>query len=574
MPANSSIASSESELDQAVQTLQSHKTEWARLPLVDKRALLIATRANMAKMMVEWVQLTAAAKGIQPDSQAIAEVWTLGPWGLGAAINGLLRSLNALIAGNVPQPPRTRTRANGQLVTEIFPADYYDRVLFNDIRVEVWMEPGVTAANLKDHTAVFYKQPDPTGQVTLVLGAGNVDSIPLLDILHELYVNGRVVIMKMNPVNDFLAPLFNRLFSPFVQAGYLRLAKGGVSVGSYLIDHPGVESVHITGSVYSYEAIVFGPGEEGQARKVRNEPLLSKPITSELGGVGPLIVLPGPWAEADLHYQAERIVTMRLHNAGTNCIAPQVLILPENWELGPALLDHIRALFMALPARLAYYPGCSIRYQKALARHPEAEVFDPQNYRLLIPDLDPTAENESCFQEELFGQILAQIYLPGDTPSVFLQNAVRFANDRLYGTLGANIIVHPKTARRMGRLLEAAVDALHYGAVGINIWSAGAFLLPQAAWGGAPGAADTDIQSGRGFVHNSFMFDRPQKTVCYGRFYPFPRTLRHGQFHIAPKPAWFLTNKTAATTLRRVARLQSNPHPKYLPGIIWSALRG
>jgi aldehyde dehydrogenase (NAD(P)+) len=126
----------------------------------------------------------------------------------------------------------------------------------------------------------------------------------------------------------------------------------------------------------------------------------------------------------------------------------------------------------------------------------------------------------------------------------------------------------------MGLVLETAVADLRYGTIGINVWNGGAFLLPQAVWGGYPGANVYNIQSGHGFVHNSLMFDKAEKTVLRGSFYPFPRAWRHGDFHIAPKPAWFVTNKTANTTLERVARLTMDPGPKYLPGIFASALRG
>ena len=54
-------------------------------------------------------------------------------------------------------------------------------------------------------------------------------------------------------------------------------------------------------------------------------------MTSELGGVGPTIVVPGPWTDADIEFQAEHILTMKLHNAGSNCVAAQVLVLPREW---------------------------------------------------------------------------------------------------------------------------------------------------------------------------------------------------------------------------------------------------
>jgi acyl-CoA reductase-like NAD-dependent aldehyde dehydrogenase len=272
-------------------------------------------------------------------------------------------------------------------------------------------------------------------------------------------------------------------------------------------------------------------------------------------------------------YQAENIATIKLHNAGYNCVSGQVLVLPKSWDQSEQLLEAVRRLMKELPPRQAYYPGTVERQQAVLDHYPEAEQFDGPVPRTLITGLDPDKE-QYFFQEEVFGPVLGQVSISGGTPSEFLQNAVRFANEKLQGTLGATIIVHPKTARKMGPVLEAAVADLRYGTVGVNVWNAGAFLLPQAVWGGYPGATEHDIQSGQGFVHNSLMFDKAEKTVLRASFYPFPRAWRHGEFHIAPKPAWFVTNKTAHTTVRRVAKLTTDPHPKYLPGIFISALKG
>ena len=58
---------------------------------------------------------------------------------------------------------------------------------------------------------------------------------------------------------------------------------------------------------------VFGTGEEATVRKAAGDPLLTKPITSELGGVSPTIVVPGRWSKRDLAYQAEHVVTQKLH---------------------------------------------------------------------------------------------------------------------------------------------------------------------------------------------------------------------------------------------------------------------
>jgi aldehyde dehydrogenase (NAD(P)+) len=437
------------------------------------------------------------------------------------------------------------------------------------------MQPGVTVKTLPDHMASFYKQPTPAGHVALVLGAGNVNSIAPLDTLYKLFVEGRVVLLKLNPVNDYLRPILEAVFAPLIDGGYLRLASGGADVGEYLTRHAGINSIHITGSARTHDLIMYGAGAEGAARKRRLTPILTKPITSELGGVGPTIVVPGPWSAADIRYQAENIVTMKLHNGGCNCVASQVLILPEAWDRRADLLDAVRSLLDSLPPRAPFYPGSMQRQQEVLARHPNAEQLGPREApRALITNLDPTATAEDCFTDEIFGPVYAQTNLPGKTSAEFLRRAVSFCNDTLQGTLGVTILIHPRTLAELGEEFEQAIADLRYGSIGINVWNALAFLLPQASWGAYPGHTFADIQSGIGCVHNTFMFDRPQKTVVRGSFYPFPRAWWHGDWHVAPKPLWFVTNKTAHITARRATQSAIEPHLRDLPGVFAAALLG
>jgi acyl-CoA reductase-like NAD-dependent aldehyde dehydrogenase len=82
------------------------------------------------------------------------------------------------------------------------------------------------------------------------------------------------VLIKLNPVNGYLEPVLNRAFAPFVERGFVRITAGGTDLGSYLVSHRGVDSIHITGNSASHDAVVFGPGEEGARRKHAREPLL------------------------------------------------------------------------------------------------------------------------------------------------------------------------------------------------------------------------------------------------------------------------------------------------------------
>jgi aldehyde dehydrogenase (NAD(P)+) len=364
---------SQIELDQKVSVVAEHKDEWARLPVGKKRAMLIDLRRKTGAIAGTWVNAAVKAKGIEDQPNLAVEEWLGGPYAVLLMLNELIRTLEYLENGQIRPLKKIRTRPNGQVVVDMFPLSAYDHILFNGIRGEIWMQPDVTPTNLVETMAPYYKQAAPEGKVALVLGAGNIASLSIADVLHKLYTEGQVCLLKMNPVNDYLGVFFEEIFAAFCQAGYVQFAYGGVEAGAYLTAHPGIDEIHITGGARTHDAIVYGTGSDGAQRKRQNQPINTKRITSELGCVTPTIVVPGPWTEAELRYQAEHIVTQKYNNAGHNCLASQVLILGADWDKTPALLDAIRAVTREVPLRPSYYPGTAHRHQAVLAAHPDAQ---------------------------------------------------------------------------------------------------------------------------------------------------------------------------------------------------------
>jgi hypothetical protein len=179
----------------------------------------------------------------------------------------------------------------------------------------------------------------------------------------------------------------------------------------------------------------------------------------------------------------------------------------------------------------------------------------------LLTGIDVDDSREHALQEEFFAPILAVAELPGDDPATFLGRAVETANERLRGTLGANVIAHPRTIRTLGTTFDHAIAELRYGAVAINAWTGLGFLTPRATWGAYPGHALSDIQSGHGVVHNALLLADTERTVLRGPFHP------------RPKPPWFVTNRTASVTGRRLTEFAAWPKPSALAGIFASALR-
>ncbi|MFE3323736.1 aldehyde dehydrogenase family protein [Streptomyces sp. NPDC059176] len=558
------------DLDRAVGEVVRGEETWASCGLAERRELLEKVHAATANWSEVWVRAAAAYKGLPADSPLIGEEWTSGPYPVLTGTAALAASVRALEEGRSPVDGFTLGRApGGRVAVRVLPHGIYDRLLLGGFSAEVWMPPGVSAETVRRRAGLALRQPARTSGVGVVLGAGNITSIPVLDVLYELYARNRVVVLKLNPVTDGLYDVFSNVLGPLIEIGAVRIVTGGAEAGGHLVHHPAVGHVHMTGSARTHDAIVFGTGAQGAARKRDGKPLLDKDITSELGGVSPTIVVPGNWSDADLRFQAEHVATHRLHNGGYNCVAGQVVVVGSDWPQKERFLSHLRAVLAEAPGRTAYYPGSAQRVQQALDAFPGAERF---GQRVLVEGIDPQ-EPGPMLTTEYFAPVLGVTELPGDARA-FLDAAVDLANERFAGTLGVNLIAAPRTLADLGPAVDLAIAELRYGTVALNAWTGVGYLTANASWGAFPGHTVDDVQSGIGVVHNAVLLDGPERTVVRGPFRPAPRSVLHGEPSLTPKPPWFVTNRTAATTGRRLTDFAAAPRWSALPKIFASALRG
>ncbi|WP_194825348.1 aldehyde dehydrogenase family protein [Nocardia sp. XZ_19_231] len=551
-------------IDTALADLTQGEKTWAATDLRRRRELLDELHALTARDAEAWVAAARTIKKLDADSPLLGEEWMSGPMTMLAGAQALSESMAALEKGTSPlDGVELVTAPGGRVAVPALPHGIYDKLLLSGFSADVWLKPGVDAATARRKAGLAQRDPAKTNGVGAVLGAGNIMSIAPLDTLYELYANNRVVALKLNPITDPLLPVFQAIFAPFIELGVVRILTGGAPEGGYLVNHPLVAHVHMTGGAPTHDAIVWGPG----AAKT-GEPILDKPITSELGGVAPCIVVPGDWAAADLKFQAEHVATQRLHNGGYNCVAAQTVVLAADWPLKEQFLTELRAAIDNAPARTAYYPGSDNRVAGALESYPDAARA---NGRLLVENLP--AGDTPLLRTEYFSPVLGVVELPG-AGAEFLSNAVDFANDELMGTLGANIIADPATITALGAELDTAIENLRYGTVALNAWTGLAFLTPRASWGAYPGHTLDDIQSGIGVVHNAFLLDDVERTVVRGPFRPAPRSILRGEFALTPKPPWFVSNKTGTATGRKLTDFYGDGKLRRIPGIFVSALRG
>lgn len=566
----SRTATSQAELDKYLAILSENATPFAKLPPREKAALLRACVPRLQSVAKDWVAAACQAKGLRVDSPAAGEEWLGGPYVTMRCLRKLIMALEDIARVGKPQLPSgaIQLARDGRTEVLVMPGEAYDHAISAGFTCRLRMLAGYDDRRVREEQAIFYSKKDPQGGVSLILGAGNVASIPPTDALYKMFHEGKLCIVKLNPVNEYLGPFYEKAFQPLVERGYLRFVYGGAEVGSYLSYHPQIVDVHITGSDRTHDLIVWGPpGDERLRRQAANDPLLKKNITSELGCVTPVMIVPGNYSASELRMLAENIATQVVNNGSFNCNAAKILVVSESWPQRQELLKQIQEIFQEMPTRRAYYPGAQERFAKLTQGKTVTRLGRAGDGELpwtLIRDVSPKTTDEPLFSTEPFCSIISEVALPEKDAAEFVTAAARFANDRLWGTLSCSMYIAPSTEKQpeVAAAVEKACDVLRYGVVAINHWPAVAYGAMTPPWGGHPSATLLDIQSGLGYVHNSFMFEGIEKAILRGPLVP------------SPKPPWFVTHKRSHEVAQRMLQFEAEPSWLKIPGIAMQALLG
>jgi aldehyde dehydrogenase (NAD(P)+) len=512
---------SHARLDETVAKVQAGGRRFARLTMDERIALASSMQAGYLDIAEDSVRVACEAKGIPVGSPRAGEEWGT-PWFVVRHLRLVREALRAIKEKGRTSVGPVRRTADGRLAVRVFPAGSIDGMLFKGVTVEVHLQRGVEPAQLETDRASFYKRPAHFGRVALVLGAGNINGIPSMDVITKLFNEGTACVLKMNPVNAYLGPYLERAFADAIRQNFLAIVYGGADEGGYLARHAGVDEIHLTGSDRTYE---------------------------------------------ELAYQAEDVASALTYNASFNCNANKVVITPRGWPQRDAFLRALEAALAAAGERAAYYPGAKDRWETFAADRRGARPIGLVSERslpfVLVADVDPEG-HEPGFRTESFCPVIYETQLGGGDPAEFLGEAVRFANDRLWGTLSAGLVVPTAAAKdpTVAAAIERAILDLRYGSVNVNAWSGYVFAFGTSPWGAHPSSTPADIQSGSGWVHNTPMLEGIEKVVLR-----HPSTMR-------PKPSYFPTHRTADRLMRRITALDANGSWRKLPGVIGAAMRG
>ena len=307
----------------------------------------------------------------------------------------------------------------------------------------------------------------------------------------------------------------------------------------------------------------------------------------------PWIVVPGAYSKTALNFQAENIVASMTNNAAFNCVATRVIVTWKQWPERERFLKRIENTLARVPQRAAYYPGAEQRFeqysgltankaQQLLRKTANGGVSGSQTCPggmttfvagtnqadgtlpwTLIRNVKPD-EDSPLFASESFVCVCAEVPIDAASPEEFLRKATEFCNEKLWGTLAASITVPGRFKRKPAtrQLLDECVDRLRYGVVAQNQWSGVVFALMSPPWGGHPSSSRQDIQSGTGWVHNSFMLTGIEKTVL------------EAPLIVLPKPVWLASHSAPESVAWSLCRLFQNPSLWNLSTLGYHAIKG
>jgi len=526
------------DIDRSISSLRVSSKEFATIDNAKLITLFEECIQNIKSVAYYWATVAAENKGVT-NTIAEGEEWLGGPF---ASVFGIQYYIDSLKDLHKPLDEKLYNKENNTY--KVFPNNNLEKIFFPFISAEVKFNKNISFKEIEKFRgfAMRYSHKPST---TLVLGAGNVSSIPLLDTIFHLVTKRSVVYLKLNPVNEYLLPVYEKIFENFIALGYIVVSKGSTEESKYMVNHKGIDHIHLTGSDETYENIVYGKKLSDNEKNLKTLSKINKTsFSSELGNVTPIIIHPGNWSTSELKHQARKIVTAKLNNGGFNCISAQIVVLPEGWKHTDKLMKYIKQYMKNIDDRYSYYPN-SLEKLNNLEKDKNYERLN--DLSCATPHLSREIKAYSKFEtSEIWGTSIYFKQIPYNNEEDYAREVIDYCNNNLWGNLGATVIFKKYNNKKQKPITNLYIEELKYGTVAINEWSAIGFIIPTLPWGGFSGNKDNDIQSGQDFVHNSLFFESAQNGIVYSKF----------RMSNIIDPLWFVTNKKGKKVFKNLTYFQ------------------
>ena len=186
-----------------------------------------------------------------------------------------------------------------------------------------WARPRKQRIPLAHMPGRAWVQYDPLGAV-LVIGPWNYPFFLSMSPVVGAAAAGNAVVIKPSELAPATSALIARLVPRYLDPEAIRVVEGAAEVTQDLMSQ-------------GFDHALFTGGTEVGRKIMAAAAATLTPVTLELGGKSPVLVLP----DADLDVTARRIAWIKLLNSGQTCIAPD-FVLADRSIVGP-LTDKIVA---------------------------------------------------------------------------------------------------------------------------------------------------------------------------------------------------------------------------------------
>src|SRR5213078_203466 len=264
---------------------------------------------------------------------------------------------------------------------------------------------------------------------------------------------GNTVVLKPAELTPLTALRFAELaLDAGLPEGVVNVVVGpGSTCGARLVEHPDVAKIAFTGSTEVGRSIAAGAAAT------------IKRVTLELGGKSANIV----FADADLEPAASAAPMAVFGNSGQDCCARSRILVerPALDRFMEALEESVEALRVGDPldAHTQMGPLISADQREKVSSYADGDA--PVAIRGSAPEgpgywfpptvLCPVSNDDRAAREEIFGPVAAVIPFDGE------EEAVRLANDTIYGLSGSIWTRNGARAMRMARAVQS-------GALSVN----------------------------------------------------------------------------------------------------------
>jgi len=264
-------------------------------------------------------------------------------------------------------------------------------------KLRKWSKPLRPAPGIVNVPANCRVYPQPFGNVLCISPWNYPVQLALIPIVSALAA-GNTVILKPSEISSHTSLVLTKLINEAFPLEILYSQYGGVKETQELLS-------------FRFDKIFFtGSTEVGRVVMKAATKYLT-PLTLELGGKNPVIVLP----DCDLKRTAQRLVWGKFHNGGQACVAPDHIYVHKDieQELLAEVRRNVEKTFNGNAAESEAFPRIISKnhYNRLMKLIPRDKVLMGGSGNEANLFIEPTiigsvSEDDAIMQEEVFGPLM------------------------------------------------------------------------------------------------------------------------------------------------------------------------